>query len=179
MNNLFTINPAVMNNLLHQSGAVPSLANVIIRPGRSDDGDLILEMHQRLSDDSLYKRYHIPRRPTRQEIAKMCRLGGENGRLLVAAIPGRSPMIIGMAYYILGSEAAADTAFLVEDRFQGLGIGKRLLKALKQQAVGQGVQFFDAHVLPSNRPMIHLLRQSGQLVTNTVSYGACEIRVRL
>lgn len=175
----FAMNSAVMNSFLAESDKWQTLTDVDIRLGRPDDVELILEMHQRLSEESIYKRYHAPRLPTPEEVAQMCQLNGRNGRLLVAVLPGRRPTIVGMAYYIWSEESVAETAFLVEDRFQGQGIGKRLIQALVQQAVAQNIQFFDAQVLPTNRPMIHLLHQTGQLVFNKLGYGTREMRVRL
>lgn len=176
---LFTMNSAVMKSFQLESGIAQTLADIVIRPGRPEDVDLIIDMHHRLSEESVYKRYHAPRIPSPAEIAKMCQLNGQNGRLLVAVLPGRRSTIVGMAYYIWSEEAVAETAFLVEDRFQGQGIGKRLIQALAQQAVAQDIQFFDAQVLPINRPMIHLLHQTGQMVFNKLSYGTREMRVRL
>lgn len=175
----FTMNPAVMNSFFGESDTAQVLANIVIRPGRPEDVDLIIDMHQRLSEESIYRRYHAPRLPTRKEIDQMCQLNGQNGRLLVAVLPGRKPTIVGMAYYIWSEKSVAETAFLVEDRFQGQGIGKRLIRALARQAVAQNIQFFDAQVLPTNRPMIHLLHQTGQLVFNKLGYGTREMRVRL
>ncbi len=175
----FAMNPAVMNSFQAESDKWQTLTDVVIRLGQPEDVELILEMHQRLSEESIYRRYHAPRLPTREEVAQMCQLNGGNGRLLVAVLPGRRPTIIGMAYYVWSEKAVAETAFLVEDRYQGQGIGKRLIQALAQQAVAQDIHFFDAQVLASNRPMIHLMHQTGQLVFNKLGYGTREMRVRL
>ncbi|MCC6602282.1 MAG: GNAT family N-acetyltransferase [Anaerolineae bacterium] len=174
----FNMDSAVMRSFVPEITRPYAPSDIVIRPGEPGDVDLILAMHGRLSDESLYKRYHAPRRPTQAEVARMCTLNGENGRLLVAVIPGRRPQIVGMAYYILTGDSA-DTAFLVEDSFQGMGIGKQLVRALVHQAIAQGVHYFDAHVLPSNRSMIHLLLQAGQLVYNKLDFGARDLRVEI
>lgn len=153
--------------------------SINIRPAQANDVEMILAMHQRLSADSIYKRYHSPRQPTRGEIEQICALSGKNGRVLAATIPGQTPLVVGMAYYVVTGQDAAETAFLVEDNYQGQGIGKRLVKHLKEQAVAQGIRFFDADVLSSNRPMIHLLRHAGQLVHNRTDYATSEIQVQL
>jgi RimJ/RimL family protein N-acetyltransferase len=174
----FNIDLAVMASFQPDIQQNYTLSDIVIRPGQLEDVDLIVEMHQRLSKESLYKRYHSPRMPSRAEIVAMCQLEEGNGRLLVAAIPGRRPQIIGMAYYVLSGETA-ETAFLVEDRFQGQGIGKRLLRSLARQALMQGICYFDAYIMPSNRIMINLLRKAGQLVFDNLVYGTREMRVHL
>ena len=174
----FNMDSAVMRSFVPEITRPYAPSDIVIRPGEPGDVDLILEMHERLSDESLYKRYHAPRRPTREEVARICALNEENGRLLVAVIPGRRSQIVGMAYYVLTGDSA-DTAFLVEDSFQGMGIGKRLVRALVRQAITQGVHYFDAHVLPSNRSMIHLLLQAGKLVYNRLDFGARDLRVEI
>lgn len=175
---LFNMDSAVMGSFRPDTKQAYAPSDIIIRPGQPEDVDLILEMHQRLSAASLYKRYHSPRIPSWAEVAEMCRLEEQNGRLLVAVIPGRRPQIVGMAYYILSGETA-EVAFLVEDSYQGQGIGKQLLQALARQAIVQGIRFFDAHILQSNRIMIHLLHQAGEIIFNKLDYGTRILRVQL
>lgn len=175
----FGMSPAVERSLLSEKSLTYGLRDIIIRPGTVEDVDLIMAMHDRLSEASLHKRYHRPWRPSRENMAWVCRLHGENGRLLVAELPGRRPRIVGMAYYVTANQKTAEAAFLVEDRFQGQGVGKQLVQALAQQAVAQGICFFDAFVLISNRTMIHLLEKTGQLIHQKLDMGAYDMRIEL
>lgn len=170
---LFPMNSTLMRNILGETAAQTA---VTIRPVKRDDVEQILAMHQRLSSDSLYNRYHIARIPTRQEIEGVIELDGENGRVLVASVSGRVSKIVGMAFYVVTDEGTAETAFLVEDLYQGQGIGRRLMTALSQAAAAEAICFFDSLVLSSNKPMLHLLYQSGQLVYKKRDYGAIEVR---
>lgn len=173
---LFRVSSTLMKGLFPDA-ITP--ASVVIRPVQTDDVDLILDMHNRLSTNSLYMRYHSPRMPTREEIERMCRLDGTNGRVVVAAIPGSKPRIVGMAYYVVTDQDTAETALLVEDLYQGQGIGRRLMQRLTQLAVDQGICFFDALTLSSNDRMIRLLHQTGHLVRNRLDHGTREMRVEL
>ncbi len=175
--NLFPMNSAYIKNLLPYNTATP--ASIIIRPMQKNDVDLIMEMHDRLSTNSLYMRYHTPRNPTREEIEKICRLNGTYGRVVVAALPGLKSKIVGMAYYVVTSHDTAETAFLVEDLYQGQGIGRRMMEHLKRLAIAQGVCYFDADVLPSNERMFYLLHKSGNIVQNRLEYGTRELRLEL
>lgn len=171
---LFPMNSTLMRRLLGEA-AVP--ASLIIRPMQPDDIDPILEMHTRLSTDSLYKRYHMVRVPTRQEIERIANMERENGGVMVAAILGVKPKIVGLAYYVVTGQDTAETAFLVEDMYQGQGIGRRLMQALTWVAAAQDICYFNARVLPTNKPMIHLLHKSGQLVHKKRDYGAFEMHL--
>ncbi len=185
--NLFGQNSFLMNK--HLSITDFSMTRDIeIRPTTAVDVDLVWQLHQHLSSDSIYKRYHSPRVPSRAEMAEMCGLNEENacteqsrsGRSFIAIAPGKT-QIAGMAYYITQSAnpQTAEPALLVADAFQGQGIGRRLMKYLVEQAVTQGIRYFDALVLPSNGSMIHLLNNSGRLIENRLLYGAREMRVQL
>jgi RimJ/RimL family protein N-acetyltransferase len=182
----FTINPKLMRYLTDIAAwpatgqaVSPRLASLIFRPVQAEDVDLIVEMHQRSSERTIYSRYHSPRVPTRQEIAQICQLNGENGRAIVAAIGGKNPAVVGLAYYMLSAPDTAEPALMVEDRYQGQGIGKHLLHQLTAQAIAQGICVFEAFVLPTNKPMLHLLHQTGQVVQNKLVYGAREMRIQL
>lgn len=138
-----------------------------------------MDMHQRLSADSIYSRYHSPRVPSREEIRRVTALDGDSGLALVAVMPGRGGMVVGLAYYVVTGRQLAEVAFLVEDRYQGQGIGKRLVQALSRSAVAHDICFFDAYVLAANRPMQHLLEQGGPLVHQRRDFSAVEMRVQL
>lgn len=177
--NLFRQNSFLMNQLLPIAD-FGMTRDIEIRPTTAVDVDLIWQLHQHLSSDSIYKRYHSPRVPSRAEMADMCGLHGKDGRSFIAIAPGKT-QIAGMAYYItqFANPETAEPALLVADAFQGQGIGRRLMQHLVEQAVTQGIRYFDALVLPSNGSMIHLLNNSGRLIENRLSYGAREMRVQL
>ena len=173
---LFALAPTLIKHLINDT-IIP--AAPIIRPVQADDADLIWEMHQRLSLDTIYKRYHSPRVPTRQEIAQICTLDEAKGRAVIAIISGQKPQIVGIAYYIVSGQESAEAAFLVEDSYQGQGIGKQLMQQLRRLALAQGIRFFDAYVQPSNERMIHLFHHTGQVIHDGLGYGVREMRVHL
>ena len=108
---------------------IPALApyesRVTIRRATSYDVPAILTMHERLSADSRYARYHAAYTPGYREIYAICRLAGDEGAAWVATVDSVAA-IVGLAYYVsVRREPArvAEVAFLVEDRFQGVGVG--------------------------------------------------------
>jgi len=68
---------------------------------------------------------------------------------------------------------------IVEDAWQGRGLGTRLLWRLSAAARTRGVGAFVAGVLAENRPMLGLLRVLGQAVEIGLDGGEYQIRVVL
>lgn len=183
----FTMNPRVMRNIgdmevLSSSEPVnvPRHTALTFRAIEPDDVEMIVELHRRSSAKTIFSRYHSPRLPTRQEIAQICHLADEgNGRAIVVTTGSTRAEVVALAYYIASGANAAEVALLVEDRYQGQGIGGRLLEQLTELAIRQGICFFEAYVLPTNKPMLHLLHKTGMVVQNRLDYGAREIQLQL
>jgi len=145
---------------------------VTIRPIQPNDFQPILDMHQRLSMDSLFLRYLVPYIPgyLPTHLRHICRRPAGQGFGLVATT---GTQIVGLGYYVIKPEQpdTAEPALLIEDQFQGQGIGGRMLDQLVTVARGQGVHFFDALTHSSNRSMRHLLHRRGQLISSQFEGG--------
>jgi GNAT superfamily N-acetyltransferase len=88
-----------------------------------------VQMHQQLSADTLYKRYHIERIPSHDECRRICALDGKNGRSFLALLPGSKRRLVGLATYVAkpALPIVAEVALLVADAYQGQGIGRKLM----------------------------------------------------
>jgi RimJ/RimL family protein N-acetyltransferase len=153
----------------------------LVRKALPGDFSLIQEMHRRLSPASLYFRYLRSYTPTPADIQRICHLG-EAGRTLVALLEMQQPSVIGMAYYVVEdsrSGRTAEAAILVEDRYQGQGVGRFLFQRLVEQAQEQGVDEFHLYVHPANQPMLQLIQNSGHPYREFTAYGTCEVRMLL
>lgn len=139
-----------------------STGEVEIRPARPEDLDSVLRMHERLSSNTLFLRYLVPYvpGPVPGHLRDVLNRPVEEGEVLVAV---QGAEVIGLGYYVVRSNRpdTAEPALLIEDRFQGQGIGGRLLAQLIHAAQARGIQYFDAMAHASNGPMLHLLRRSG------------------
>ena len=141
--------------------ALPSLTIRSIRP---DDHTLIYEMHQRLSAESLYYRYLQCKIPSWDELAAVCNLPAEKGEALVAISNNDDARIIGLAYYVREATAylpTAEVGILIEDSFQGQGIGRMLWQALHQAAKAQQLRRLRVLFDPSNHRVLRLIKGSG------------------
>ncbi len=103
------------------------------------------------------------------------------GRLaLVAEVDGpEGPRVVGVARYEPGEqEGRAEVAVVVEDAWQGRGIGRRLLTELLAEAQARGIRRFHADVLADNQRMLALIRQVGEVESVRVEFGVAEIDFR-
>lgn len=154
---------------------------VTLRLMRPDDAPLLLDMHNRLSDASIYFRYLRYRVPTLEQLAKLAQMTPDVGVGIVASIETPAETIIGHAYYVIEADdrRSAEPAVLVEDRFQGRGLGRALLDILSQAAWEQGIEVFNALVHPSNEQLLGLVRRSGLPFQSKYAYGMHEVQVEL
>jgi RimJ/RimL family protein N-acetyltransferase len=154
---------------------------VTLRPIQPDDVRLLWEMHQRLSNDTLFFRYLRVYNPTLADLTQICNLNDERGGALVATTGRLFKQIVAVAYYIKAKPASntAEAAFLVEDHFQGRGLGQLLWQQLVRHGRERGITTFEAYVHPDNAAMLHLIRKSGLPVSEEVAYDLREIQVQL
>ncbi len=152
---------------------------ILIRPVQPGDADMIDDMHQRLSSNSLYQRYMQYAAPPAAEFEHLYHLPPEAGAAFVAIAESPGEKVVGMAYYLLETPQVAEPALLVEDQYQGRGLGKFLFWHLCQHARQQKIMAFDALVYSANEPVMHILRRSGFPFTQSFAYGMREIRIAL
>jgi RimJ/RimL family protein N-acetyltransferase len=156
---------------------------VTIRPVTPADLDLLVDLHGRLSDESLFKRFLRPYRPTVRDIAFITNLPMSQGAALMATRTSRQQEVaVGLAYYVIEDTAypvTAEPAFVVDDWYQGQGIGTHLFEALRQTAVARQIKAFNAVMHPANSSMMRIFEQSGLPLRQCRGYGEREVHIRL
>ncbi|ABG05990.1 GCN5-related N-acetyltransferase [Rubrobacter xylanophilus DSM 9941] len=133
------------------------------RPISPHDKEALKRFHRRLSWRSVYLRYFgsMKELPDRKA-GRLARLGGGEGFALVALDPEHPEEIIAIVLYVREGEAdRAEYAALVEDRWQGRGLGLGLTRRLADIAAARGVRRFWGVFLPENTRMLNLLRDLG------------------
>jgi GNAT superfamily N-acetyltransferase len=116
-------------------------------------------MHDRCSDATRYQRYFSPVTDWREDQLRRI-AGGHRGATLVA-VNWRGD-IVGLGNVFPdrpGDTATAEIAVIVEDAWQGRGLGGRLLGHLVELARRQGFEEVVALVLASNTGMVQLLER--------------------
>lgn len=165
---------------------------VQMRPATVADVDALEAMHNRLSTQTLRFRYHGPRKPTAKQLQTFCSTESNNAAYVITPVD-EPDTIIGIGHYVIVDEhsavstetvngvdsAAAELAFLIEDRFQGYGLGKRLFTQLREHAVVAGIKQFLAYVDPANFSMMRVFYGSGLPLDEQFVYGTREVKMAL
>ena len=139
-------------------------SSILFRPIRKDDEERLIDFVSRLSTNSIYLRFQRAMDSlSREDARQLCNVDYENTFALTAVHgEGEEEKIVAVGRYArLEKGDTADVAFTVEDKYQGRGIGTRLLEQLAQIARGKGIRRFDGLILGRNREMIKLLLDSG------------------
>ncbi len=155
---------------------------VVLRPLLPRDVGRVIDMHERLSAETIYLCYLHPYKPTVEEVEGLAKLDGADGAAFVAAIEeAGAEKVIGLGFYRTDAldRGIAQPAFVVEDQFQNRGLGRALARLVIQHAEMNGVRAMDALIYPANRRMMHLIEASGLTYEAKLGYGACEVRVWL
>ncbi|MGD2155374.1 MAG: GNAT family N-acetyltransferase [Anaerolineales bacterium] len=154
---------------------------IIVRRVKQSDVSLIDEMHQRLSNDSIYYRYLGPCKPTLDDLQNLCEMDPESCVSVVAVVGESQEKVIAMACYRVKPEnpSTAEPAILVEDSYQGRGLGKQMFITLCQHAYQRGVETFESFTHPANRGVLFLIKACGLSYDVRFNQGLREIVVRL
>jgi RimJ/RimL family protein N-acetyltransferase len=152
-----------------------------IRALRPDDRDEVLETVQRMSMESLRRRFFAPRRTfSQKEIDKFFEVDFINVVALTAVTEesGR-PVIAGACRYMVFEPGRAEVAFGLEDKYQGQGIASAMLRRLTEIARSAGIEEFHADVLPGNLAMLKVFEKSGLDISTTREEGTVHVVMRL
>jgi acetyltransferase len=158
---------------------------VSIRSIRPDDAPRLQALFKRLSPASIYLRFLGYRKGLSDaEARSLAEVDYHNRMAFVACVEqGPEELIIGVARYALVEgvvPCSAEAAVVVEDEYQGRGLGTILLKKLVIYARENGVRSFWATVHRNNAQILRFIKRSGLPVERkALKEGAWDIRVRL
>ncbi|WP_342130970.1 GNAT family N-acetyltransferase [Hydrogenophaga sp. OTU3427] len=141
---------------------------VLLRPSRAADAEGLRDLFFKLPPDDIFTRFfRRVHAPTHQDIERLCNFSNENEVGFVAVTgPREQEVIVGQACYFNNVRTnLADTAFMVDPRWQGSGLGSAMQQRLMEHAQARGVQGFVADILPQNAKMIALARRGSDKVT--------------
>jgi GNAT superfamily N-acetyltransferase len=157
---------------------------VTIRHIRPEDAARLQALFARLSPESVFHRFLGLRKelPDR-EAEQLAAVDRQSCMAFVATVPqNRGEGIIAVARYVTvpGTRPLeAEAAIVVEDRYQGRGLGTILMDRLATYARAQGIDAFRATVHQDNARILRFIRRSGLPTTSSVGRGMQEIRIGL
>ena len=136
---------------------------MIIRPIEPADARLLASAFAELSPESRYRRFFTPMKELdAQHLAYLTDVDHHDHEALVA-IDVSSGSCAGVARYVRVTPEMAEPAVVVGDRWQGLGLGTKLLEELADRARTEGVTRFAGVVLAENQDAIRLLQRLGAI----------------
>ena len=136
----------------------------MVRLAHIQDAPLVKEMYDLLSPRTRRLRYHAYTAELPLETAlTMCEFDPARHACLIAVHhSGDREYVIGHAQYARASSQSveAETAIVVRDDFQGLGLGGRMLSMLLELCHSQNIKRVFGWVDSQNRHMLHLYRKT-------------------
>jgi len=144
--------PKALERLLHLGDG----ASVLLRPVRPEDAEAQKRFVARLSDLTLYRRFHAPvRELTLDRLVRFTQIDYDREMAFVAMdTTGSAEEIRGFAQYnrVLGGRGA-EFGIAVEDSWQGRGLGYAMMEALETCARERGIEEIFGYVLANNDSM--------------------------
>lgn len=142
---------------------------VMLRPIRPSDIDALERLFDRTSPDSSYLRFLSGGRPPHALVEHLAAASGPDRYAVVAEVDGE---IVGEARFDRVGADAAECAVLVEDAWQGRGLGRVLLGHLTWVAAERGLRRFEALALDHNE---RILRMAAGVPGTVFTFGDGEV----
>jgi GNAT superfamily N-acetyltransferase len=135
-----------------------------VRPVRPDDAQQLVALFNRLSRESVRRRFFAAKHADPRQAAYFAGVD-QLDRVALAAVTD-SPVpeeeaIVAVARYDRTTADRAEVSVLVEDPYQGRGIGRGLFHRLLKVGRARGIRAFEAVVQADNTRALRLLLSSG------------------
>jgi GNAT superfamily N-acetyltransferase len=156
----------------------------VVRPIRPDDAPRLQGLFSRLSPESIWLRFlSHAQELSDEEAERLANVDYDRRMALVATVDrGGQEEVIAEARYAqipAAEPGLAEAAIVVEDRYQGLGLGSLLLHQLADYARGRGFSAFLATLRQDNYRILRFIQHSGLPTESHLDSGVWEIKVGL
>ena len=136
----------------------------MIRPIKPEDAPLLTDLFESLSPESRYHRFFSPMKAlSRDFLVRFTQIDYDRHIGLVALVrEEHEEKMLGVARVIMGPDPAnAEFSVAVGDRWQGKGVGRRLLERCLEAGKDYGIKTVQGFVLAENRQMLSLGQELG------------------
>ena len=147
---------------------------IFFRPIKPTDEAMMQELFYSLSEDSIYYRFfHRTQVMPHTKVQRFTTIDYQKDMAIVGLVEedGREKIIAVGRYSLEPESTMAEAALLVQDDWQGKGIGTWLLKYLIQVAKSRKVAGFKAQVMADNKVPLHMAHKTGYTVETTLEDG--------
>jgi len=153
---------------------------VKFRAIKPSDEEEMRRLFYRFSDEAVYYRYFsnlrtMPHAKMQEYVNVDC-----NRAMSIVGVvgePGREHIIAEARYIRDQRRPYADVAFVVDEKYQGLGIATFLYNMLVRIARERGIRGFTADVLASNKAMMKVLEKGDLAVKAKLEQGVFELTI--
>jgi RimJ/RimL family protein N-acetyltransferase len=161
--------------------AMPGGLEVPFRVVRQEDAPALQRLHARSSERTIHLRFFGAMQELSDKKARyFASTDGVDHLGLVALDPEDPDEIVAVVRYAREpGEERAEYAALVEDRWQGRGLGAGLTRRLIDEARGNGIRCFYALVMGQNERMLKVFRHLGFPERERFEEGAKRVEVVL
>ncbi len=142
---------------------------VLLRPIRPEDAQAEKRFVSRLSPETMYLRFHAPLRElTTERLVRFTQIDYDREIAFVAIdASGEQEEIRGVARYTRMPDGfSCEFGIVIEDAWQGRGLGHALMTALEETARARGLTEIIGYVLRDNEGMGKLMRGRGYIATS-------------
>ena len=151
---------------------------VRLRPIQPADAPRLEALYDRLSRRTIYQRFFTVMKRLPPDWARFLAEVDYQRRFALVAedAAAPAPTLIGVARYEpLPDGESAELAFVVQDDWQGKGLGAVLVRELLRAAELNGIRRFRAWVLGDNRRMLQLLARHTEIRERRIDHGVVEL----
>jgi RimJ/RimL family protein N-acetyltransferase len=149
---------------------------VLLRPIRPGDAPGLTQLYDRLSPESAYQRFFAVMRRLPPDWARILADVDHDRRAAIVAAGPDGELITVARYCTEPGADEAEIAVVVQDAWQGRGLGTILLSALLDHAVSRGITKFLAYVLADNHRMLRLIGRQGVVTERSHDQGVVSLR---
>ena len=151
---------------------------VRLRPIRPDDAPRLQALYDRLSRHTAYQRFFTVMKRLPPDWARFLATVDYRRRLALIVefetVSGFDLIAVGR-YEPTDEPDTAEVAFVVQDGWQGKGLGTLLFQEVLRAATARGVRRFRAWVLADNRRMLDLIARFGTVKERKTEQGVTEL----
>jgi RimJ/RimL family protein N-acetyltransferase len=150
-----------------------------LRPISPEDEPRLIALYERLSRRTVYQRFFtVMRRLPPDWVHFLANVDYHRRFALVAEDAAAAvPTLVAVARYepVAGEDDVVELAFVVQDAWQGRGLGSLLVRELLRAAELNGFVRYRAYVLGDNRRMLTLLARYADVRERHVDQGVIEL----
>ena len=168
--------PSHISNTAEFKGGI----SVKFRAIKPSDEEGMRRFFYRFSDQMIFYRFfYLVQTMTHDQMQEYVNVDYSREMSIVGLVgKSDSEKIIAEARFVKDeSSNYGDVAFLIDEAYQGIGVGTHLLHLLIKLAQTQGLNGFTAEVLPENQPMMKLFEKTKHSLEKGISNGACYVKM--